>query len=81
MLSQAGVMKELVAELVSLVGGSAASQEDVPEAGSRNPENAIPTKHRAPDTSAGKREVASTPKKEVTPEQVIPMNDQEFTDF
>jgi methyl-accepting chemotaxis protein len=81
MLSQAGVMKELVTGLVSLVGGSAGSQKDVPATGSRVPENAIHTKHRAPDSSDGKREVVSTPKKEVTPEQVIPMNDQDFTDF
>jgi methyl-accepting chemotaxis protein len=73
MLSQAGVMKELVTELVSLVGGSAGAQEDVPAGDSRI---------TAPYSSAGQKEAARSPKKkEVAPKRVIPLEDRDFKDF
>jgi len=82
MNAQAEQMKASVGELVALVGGS--GRKDVGTAGSRATKSVIhPTRHAlaAPAKKAGGKQVVAHQAKEVKPDQVIPMGDDEFKDF
>ena len=81
MLSQAGVMKQMVAELVSLVGGFKGSKKVVPKGGRRSVEDRIGTEPGTPELSAVQNEVTTSPKKEIKPNKLIPLGDDDFSDF
>jgi len=80
MLSQAGGMKKMVTELVSLVGEST-KNKDKPETRDPLSGGKIGRKLRASDLSVGEKESANSAKKKMKPEQVIPLADDEFADF
>jgi methyl-accepting chemotaxis protein len=83
MNAQAGQMKRMVDELVALVGGNkngAKSASHVRDRG-LNVEAGTALSAPASKTRAKSTEVAFHNTKEVNPEQVIPLDDEDFKDF
>jgi methyl-accepting chemotaxis protein len=84
MSAQAGQMKAFVKELVALVGKSGNSAKKGPAAEIKGPKKVI---QQASDAAAPIETAKSKPflevqrEKEVNPEQVIPMGDEDFKDF
>jgi len=81
MLSQAGFMKEMVAQLVSLVGGSAKKFSAASSSGKRRPSEKIKPQLRVPKEEALKKHTAACVKREARPEHLIPLDDDDFKDF
>jgi methyl-accepting chemotaxis protein len=81
MNAQAEQMKGFVDELVALVGGSAGAAQKVAQTRAAAPAAATRRVHAAPVQQVAAPEVAVPRAKEVTPEQVIPMSDDDFKDF
>ena len=93
MNAQAEQMKGVVGELIALVGGSAASRAEHTQYAERGEvktvgKKATPAVHKAiaaPVRKARKKQAAAQEKKEVKPDQVIPMEEGEgegdFKDF
>jgi methyl-accepting chemotaxis protein len=81
MFSQAGFLKEMVARLIDLVGGSSAKNtvDASPEA--QQPAASIKRKLRSPQMSADYNEMAVAKKEEVNPKQIIPLEDDDFKEF
>ena len=79
--SQAAGMKEIVAELVALVGGTDRQEEDEPPTASQIPEEKIEGQVSAPEVKAEKKELVRQPQNVVKPEQIIPFEDDDFSDF
>ncbi len=80
MNAQAEQMKGFVDDLMALVGGSTGAAQRVAQTRTAAPAAAMRV-HPAPVQQVAAREVAVPRAKEVTPEQVIPMSDDDFKDF
>jgi methyl-accepting chemotaxis protein len=77
MSAQAGQLKAMVGELITLVGKSSnGAAANAPK--SKNP-RAVGV--AAPDKRAKRKALALNRSNEVTPEQVIPLGDEDFKDF
>jgi len=81
MFSQAGNMKDTVAQLIALVGGSSGknTRDSSPEA--TKPSEKIQRKLRSPQMSTAPKQMAVAQEVETNPEQIIPLDDDDFNDF
>ncbi len=73
-------MKGFVDDLVALVGDSTGAAQRVTQTRTAAPA-AVMRVHTAPVQQVAVQEVVIPKAKEVTPEQVIPMSDNDFKDF
>jgi len=80
MFYQAGYMKEMVARLVALVGGSSDKNTNDSSPEAQQPTEKIKRKLRSPQMSTAPKQMAVAQKEEVNPEQIIPLDD-DFKDF
>jgi methyl-accepting chemotaxis protein len=83
MSAQAEQMKVMVGELIALVGGSGTGAARRPVVAANAPRTRI---HKALEIATPVKRVqrpslAKTPSAEVTPQQVIPLDDEDFKDF
>ena len=74
-------MKGFVGDLVALVGGSANGAKRVSHAEVAVPSVVTSRAHVDPADKSRSKEVAVHQAREVTPEQVIPLDDNDFKDF
>jgi methyl-accepting chemotaxis protein len=81
MLSQAGWMKEMVIELISLVGGSDSREKDRPSKTGKSLKQKIRKRLVAPNINDDHKPMAIPREKEANPEQLIPLEDDDFKDF
>jgi len=84
MNAQAEQMKGMVNQLVNVVGGAGSGKKGDPAAETQATKTATHSTRQAfaaPAKRAGGQDVAMPVAKEVSPEQVIPMNDDDFKDF
>ncbi len=81
MLFQAGYMKEMVAQLISLVGGSAKKTAGDSSSGKRKFAEKIKPQLKIPGERAIRKQTAVGGKREPSPEQLIPFGDDDFKDF
>jgi methyl-accepting chemotaxis protein len=81
MFSQANQMKEMVAQLISLVGGAVKQCTPHPAPREAAPIGKINEKRIAPKISPTPTEEASPAENEVNPEKIIPLEDDDFSDF
>ena len=81
MLAQAGRMKEMVAELVTLVGGTGIRANDKPAEQKPGLGDKIRSKITASKTDDGPKEPAIARENESSPAKLIPLTDDEFDDF
>jgi len=81
MFSQAGYLKEMVARLIGLVGGSAGKHTGDASPAAQQPSAKIKRKLRSPQMGADYNEMAVAKKNEVNPEQIIALEDDDFKDF
>jgi methyl-accepting chemotaxis protein len=81
MFSQANRMKEMVAQLTTLVGGPASRRKDDSTAEEAAPIKKIKKKLVSPMTTDNQKAEAAAVKKDVNPEQIIPLDDDDFKDF
>jgi methyl-accepting chemotaxis protein len=83
MNAQAAQMKDFVGELIALVGGQvngkAVSRQSL--SSGRGEEAVTPSVKGSAKTGKGKKDSPPVKPKELRPEQVIPLGDQEFKDF
>jgi len=70
-----------VAQLVSLVGGSAKKFSAASSSGKRRPSEKIKPQLRVPKEEALKKHTAACVKREARPEHLIPLDDDDFKDF
>ena len=81
MLSQAGWMKKMVTELISLVGGSnSGTKERSANTGSSLSEK-IRGKMMSPRNAYNHQNIAVPREEETQPEKLIPLEDDDFKDF
>jgi methyl-accepting chemotaxis protein len=81
MLSQAGWMKEMVTELVSLVGGSDSSTKESSTKTGPSLREKIRRKIVQPNKNDYHNEMSPPREEETRPEQLIPLEDDDFKDF
>jgi methyl-accepting chemotaxis protein len=81
MLSQAGWMKEMVTELVSLVGGSDSSTKESSTKTWPSLREKIRSKIVQPNKNDYHNEMSPPREEETRPEQLIPLEDDDFKDF
>jgi methyl-accepting chemotaxis protein len=81
MFFQAGYMKEMVAQLISLVGGSSRKTDDGSSSGKGKFTEKIKPQLKIPEKGAFKRQTAARGKRKPSPEQLIPFGDDDFKDF
>jgi methyl-accepting chemotaxis protein len=81
MNAQAEQMKAMVSDLVSLVGGSRRGSQKGASSVAEHPKTAMHKVLSAPEKKAKKKEVAIAKAREVRPDEVIPMDDDDFKDF
>ncbi len=84
MNAQAEQMKAMVDQLVNVVGGAGNGKKNDPAAGTQGTKTATHSTRyalSAPARMAKGRDVAVHAAREVSPEQVIPMADEDFKDF
>jgi methyl-accepting chemotaxis protein len=81
MLSQAGWMKEMVTELVSLVGGSDSSTKESSTKTGPSLREKIRSKIVQPNKNDYHNEMSPPREEETRPEQLIPLEDDDFKDF
>ena len=81
MLSQAGYMKDTVDQLITLVGGSTGVVTRQSTAGTARPLEKTQTKRRSPQATAAYRQVPVARKQDVNPEQIIPLEADDFKAF
>ncbi len=76
--AQAEQMKEYVDELIAMVGGSSASRNERP---ARSVRKTMSKKPKSLQISGPSRSIALQKKKEINPNDIIPMDDDDFQDF
>ena len=81
MLSQAGWMKEMVTELVSLVGGSNSSTKQRSAKTESSLSEKIRPKIMATRNNDHHKKIEAPREEETRPEQLIPLEDDDFKDF
>ena len=81
MSAQAKQMKAMVNELVSLVGGRGKGVERGTTSAAKTSNTGIHTPVAGPAQIAGRNDLGVHKAREVSPEQVIPMADEDFKDF
>ncbi len=81
MLSQAGWMKAMVTELVSLVGGSGSRGSDRSSLPGPNLGEKIRSKRVPLNKNDDRTEMTISRKEKTKPEQLIPLGDDDFEDF
>ena len=81
MFSQAGYLKEMVDRLIGLVGGSAGKHTGDASPAAQKPSVKNKRKLRSPRMNIDYYKMAVAKKEEVHPEQIIPLEDDDFRDF
>ena len=81
MLSQAGWMKEMVSELIALVGGSDSGTDDRPAEKSKGIGAKIRNRITSAKGAGGHRQMEFPREKEMEPARLIPLAEDDFEDF
>ena len=81
MLSQAGWMKKMVTELISLVGGSNSGTKEISAKTGPSLSEKIRHKMMSPRQNDNHQKIPAPREEETRPEKLIPLEDDDFKDF
>ena len=81
MLSQAGWMKKMVTELISLVGGSNSGTKEISAKTGPSLSEKIGHKMMSPRQNDNHQKIPAPREEETRPEKLIPLEDDDFKDF
>ena len=81
MYFQAEYMKDTVARLVALVGGSSGNNNSGSSPEALKPSKKIQRRFRSPQMRTAPRQMAAAQKEDVNPQHIIPLDDDDFRDF